>query len=367
MTDSPTDWVLNQCRELGFALACVCSAEASTFADHYDAWIAEKKHGEMAYLADHAEAVRDPNRVLEGVRSAVMVADLYHTRNDPPETPIVGQGRIARYARGRDYHTSIKARLHTLADRCRERWPEEQFRAVVDTAPIPEREFAVRAGLGWVGKHTLLIHPKIGSWLAIGGLLTTMDLPSDTPTITDHCGTCTRCIDACPTNAITPYSINASRCISYLTIEHRSSIDPAFFSKMQDWVAGCDICQEVCPHNSPRPGKNVGHRHPDHEPARQGFDLLDILGWDTKARSSALKGSALKRIKLDQFRRNAVIAAGNAINQRNLPALAFAIQTIADDPAEPEIVRSAARAVLKQQADQQRPSPEESSPRPEQA
>ena len=139
----------------------------------------------------------------------------------------------------------IKKRLFRLADLLRERWPDHHYKVAVDTAPILEREHAMRAGLGWVGKHTLIIHPRLGSWLLLGQIVTTLDIQPDEPAI-DHCGTCTRCIDACPTNCIEPYQLDAQRCISYLTIEHRSLIDHEFHSAMGDWIAGCDVCQEVC-------------------------------------------------------------------------------------------------------------------------
>src|SRR5262249_20142541 len=147
-------------------------------------------------------------------------------------------------------------------DSLRERFPAEQFRAFVDTAPVMEREHAARAGLGWIGKHTLIIHPRLGSYMLLGGVLTTMDIPAPAAQrrVTDHCGTCTRCIDACPTAAITPYSVDATRCISYLTIEHRGEIDPALHEGIGDWLFGCDVCQEVCPHNGGR-DQTPGTKH----------------------------------------------------------------------------------------------------------
>ena len=314
MSDTLASRVLELCAEHGFALAGICDASPTDRADELRAWLAAGKHGEMSYLADHLDARLDPDLVLEGARAAVVVADLYHTRSEPADRPDAAQGRIARYARGDDYHASIKKRLHALCDELIARHPEHRFRAFADTAPVMEREFAARAGIGWVGKHTLTINPSFGSWFFLGGILTTLGLepPADQPTITDHCGTCTRCIDACPTDAITPYAVDATRCISYLTIEHRSPIDPAFFEPMGDWIAGCDICQEVCPHNSPRPTPGVEARNDAYRPKRTGFDLLGVLGWSADDRAAHLRGSALKRIKLDMFRRNALVAMGNA-------------------------------------------------------
>ncbi|MEL7473589.1 MAG: tRNA epoxyqueuosine(34) reductase QueG, partial [Planctomycetota bacterium] len=293
--------------------------------------------------------------VLEGTRSVVMVADLYASRNDAEDPPVVagrggGWGRIARYARGRDYHSVIKKRLHRLADELIELHPGERFRAFTDTAPVLEREHAMRAGLGWIGKHTLLIHPELGSYTLLGGLLTTMRLeaPIDQRAEPDRCGSCTRCIDACPTDAITPYSVDARRCISYLTIERRAAIDERWFEGIGDWLVGCDICQEVCPHNSPRPpGHPSRHIEPNqaYEPRRDGFDALEVLGWDESARREAFTTSAMKRVTLDMMKRNALIVAGN----RPTPQLRVRIEKIAEDPAESEMVRATARLVLDRQ------------------
>lgn len=344
----PAAWILERCKAEGFALAGVCDALPTARGKELRDWLDADKHGEMSYLSNHFDASQDPNLVLDGARSVVMVADLYATRDEPAGEAKPGFGRIARYARGRDYHKEIKSRLHKICDECQDRWPGESFRTFVDTVPVNEREMAARAGLGWIAKHTLMINPKLGSWMLLGGFLTTMklDTPGEQIVHDDHCGTCTRCIDACPTDAITPYSVDGSKCISYLTIEHRSAIDDELAGGMQDWIGGCDICQDVCPHNSPKPAA-VGHeRNPVYEPTQSGFDLLDVLGWDAAARQEALRGSALKRIKLDQFRRNAAIAAGNALAEMDLPELAAKLEAVASDDSEPELVRQVARWAL---------------------
>ena len=311
------------------------------------AWLAAGKHGSMAYLAEHAELKADPSQLLEGATCAVMVADLYATRNDAPvETPD-GSGRIARYARGRDYHAVMKKRLHTLCDEIADRWSEARTRAFVDTAPVHERELALAAGLGWIGKHTLLIHPRAGSWMLLGGVLTTLDLEPNEREELDHCGTCTRCIDACPTQAITPYSVDATRCISYLTIERREPIDTSLERGMGAWIFGCDVCQEVCPHNSPR--RDGGDEaNAAYAGGRISFDLVDVLGWSEDARREAFAGSAMKRAKLGMMKRNAVIAAGNTI--RRLGAdhavsgrLHAALLALADDEGEDAGIREIAR------------------------
>ncbi|MEO1279532.1 MAG: tRNA epoxyqueuosine(34) reductase QueG [Planctomycetota bacterium] len=309
--------MLERCRELGFALAGVARVGPMRHADEMREWLAQGKHGSMAYLAEHAKLKADASQMLEGARCAIMVADLYATRNEPTDPVPNGHGRIARYARGGDYHKAIKKRLHRLCDEMAERFAECQTRAFVDTAPVHERELALAAGLGWVGKHTLMIHPRVGSWMLLGGVLTTLDLEVNQREEPDHCGTCTRCIDACPTDAITPYSVDASRCVSYLTIERREAIAADLQRGIGEWVFGCDICQEVCPHNSPREG-DVGQRSVAYEPGRASFDLVELLGWDEEARRVAFAGTALKRAKLGMMKRNAVIAAGNAVSRMGL-------------------------------------------------
>lgn len=299
----------------------------------------------MGYLAEQVGARFDPDLVLAGARSAVMVADLYHTRNAPADPTPAGHGRVARYARGRDYHDVIKRRLHVLCDELAAEHPGALFRAFADTAPVLERELAGRAGLGWMGKHTLNIHPVMGSWMVLGGVLTTLDLapPPEQERHADHCGTCTRCIDACPTGAITPGRVDATRCISYLTIEHRSPIDPALHGPMREWIAGCDVCQEVCPHNSPRVG-GVGEVLGEYAPVRSSFDLVALLGWSAEDRAAGFRGSAMRRIRLEMIRRNAVIAAGNELAEREDPGLRAAVESLRDDPSG--LVRETARAVL---------------------
>ncbi len=350
----PTDGVkpsaatraLGLCREQGFALTGVCDARPTDRGDELRTWLAEGKHGEMGYLAEHLDARLNPDLVLEGARSAIVVADLYHTRDASPDVPEPGRGRVARYARGRDYHASIKKRLHAACDVLQGEHPGHTFRAFTDTAPVMERELAARAGIGWTGKHTLTINPRLGSWFFLGGILTTLELepPPDQPAVEDHCGTCTRCIDACPTDAITPYSIDARRCISYLTIEHRSRIEPVYFERMGDWIAGCDICQEVCPHNSARPSPDPALAHSDYAPRGESFDLLKVLGWTAEDRAEAFRGSALKRIRLDMIRRNALVAAANAWRDTGEVAYLEAVRAAAHDEAE--LVRTTARDLL---------------------
>ena len=239
--------------ELGFSLCGVCPAVSPPGAERLDQWLAAGFAGEMQYLQGRRDAYRDPNRVLDGVRSIVMLAMNYRTAD--PIAPQAGKGRVSRYAWSDvDYHDLIRPRLNTLADFLVERIPDAIARGVVDTAPLLEREFAALAGLGWIGKNTLLLNRQHGSWFFLAALLTDVELIYDTHRETDHCGTCRACLDACPTGAFPqPYVLDASRCISYLTIELRDTIPHELRSGVQDWAFGCDVCQEVCPWNSRSP------------------------------------------------------------------------------------------------------------------
>lgn len=319
------DDILRRCGELGFALAGVTRAEASDQAAALREWLAQGKHGEMEWLARNVEERVDPGVMMPGARSIIMVADRYAGGGSVDPALPTGAGRVARYARGDDYHEVMKKRLHALCDALRAEHPGAEFRAFVDTAPVLEREHALRAGLGWIGKHTLLIHRDLGSWLLLGGVLTTLEIepPAGQQRSADHCGTCTRCIDACPTRAITPYSVDARRCISYLTIEHRGPIEREFHEAMGDWLFGCDVCQEVCPHNRSRDREGASDQTgesgvasresvaPAYAPRRSSFDLLEVLGWSEDDRRRALAGSAMKRAKLEMWKRNARIVAEN--------------------------------------------------------
>ncbi|MEZ6243816.1 MAG: tRNA epoxyqueuosine(34) reductase QueG [Phycisphaerales bacterium] len=341
--------LLDLARGLGFACAGVCGVEPSRWRDELRTWLDAGKHGEMGYLAQNSELRENPSRLLEGARSILVVADRYAPRGDADQpSAAAARGRIARYARGNDYHKVIKRRLHELCDRAREWRPDAEFRAFVDTAPVLERELAARAGIGWVAKHTLVINPALGSYLLLGGVATTLELeaPPEQPVVTDHCGTCTRCIEACPTNAITPYSVDATRCVSYLTIERRPRIAPEFFEGVRDWIFGCDICQEVCPHNSER-RTDVAPPIPDeYTPRRDSFDLLEVLAWTEEHRREAFKSSSMKRATLAMMRRNALIAAGNAIRERGDAGLKRRIEEIASATNEDEMVRQTAIDVL---------------------
>jgi epoxyqueuosine reductase len=295
-------------RRLGFDRVGICAASPSEYRAYFRRWLDNGQAGTMEYLARRFEERTDAATYLPGARSVICVALNYQV---PLEAaPQTGrQGRIARYALGDDYHALIKSRLHALADAVRAAAPEAQTRCGVDTAPIMEKELAARAGVGWVGKNTCLINSQIGSWLLLGEVITTLDLPHDPPG-TDRCGACTRCIDACPTRAITaPYQLDARKCISYLTIEHRSEIESPLKKQIGEWLFGCDICQEVCPWNNKAPLAIDPALQPRFTTGTLGIN--EVLGWRDEDYRSALRHSAIKRVKLPVLQRNALIVQGN--------------------------------------------------------
>ncbi len=342
--------VKRQAARLGFALCGVCEARPSDHADFFRGWLDEGRHGDMQWLAENVEVRLDPRKLVEGARSIICVAD----RIPGAQSEISDlQCRTARYARVTDYHKVLKKRLFKLADGLRERHPEHTFRVCVDTAPLMEREHAVRAGLGWIGKHSLLLNREVGSHLLLGAIVTTLVLPADEAEV-DHCGTCTRCVDACPTDAITPYAVDATRCISYLTIEHRSPIDPGLQDRMGDWLFGCDICQDVCPYVSkaehatgPLP---VGQSDASYPPLDTGFDPRKVIDWTEDDRRAHFRGSAMKRAKLDMIRRNALIVLGNRGVVREEPDVRRRVEAIAADADEMPMVRQAADHALNRAA-----------------
>jgi len=235
--------------EVGFAMAGVAPAVAPTGAARLGEWLAAGYAGEMHYIAERQEDYAHPERLLDGARSVLMFALDYRTAE--PRAPEPGEGRVSRYAWGsRDYHTIVRKKLYKIADAIKGWRPGSSTRCVIDTAPLLEREFAVLAGLGWVGKNTLVLNKGRGSYFFLASVLTDATLEYDTPHETDHCGTCTACLDACPTQAfVAPRVLDASRCISYLTIEHPGLPSPELREGLGEWLFGCDVCHDVCPWN----------------------------------------------------------------------------------------------------------------------
>jgi epoxyqueuosine reductase len=273
----------------------------------------------MRYLVDRREAYNHPSHVLDGVRSIVMLAMNYRTAE--PAAPQAGEGRVSRYAWGdADYHDLIHERLDVLATVVRENVPAAQVRGVVDTAPLLEREFAQLAGLGWIGKNTLLLNREQGSWFFLAALLTDVELAYDTALESDHCGTCRACLDACPTGAFPrPYVLDASRCVSYLTIELRAAIPVELRDGVGDWLFGCDVCQEVCPWNSRAPlsGEAAFAPRGDNHP----IDVVGLFDLDDEAFRNRFRRTPLWRAKRRGILRNAAIVLGNNPLPQAVPAL----------------------------------------------
>jgi epoxyqueuosine reductase len=307
--------------QLGFRFAGICSAVAPPSYGRFQDWLAQGFAGEMRYLGDRLPAYEHPRHVLDGVRSLLVLAMPYHSAG--PSAPQPGQARVSRYAWGGDYHSLIWERLDRLAEWLKREVPCCQVRGVVDTAPLLEREFAQLAGLGWIGKNTLLLNRELGSWFFLAALLTDVELEPDEPFTADHCGTCTACLDACPTNAfVAPYVLDARRCISYLTIELRGAIPHELREGVGDWLFGCDVCQDVCPWNTRE--HNAAHTdEPAFQPAEgmNPVDLAVLFNLDEAAFRARFRHTPLWRAKRRGILHNAAILLGNHPHEPAIPAL----------------------------------------------
>ena len=328
---------------LGFALAGTCPAVAPPGAERFQEWLAAGYAGEMRYLSDRADAYQDPAHVLDGVRSILMLTMNYRTAE--PIEPAAGQGRVSRYAWGGHYHDLIHERLTQLAEFLRSCIADAKVRGVVDTAPLLEREFAQFAGLGWIGKNTLLLNKTAGSWFFLAALLTDAELAYDAPHATDHCGTCRACLDACPTDAfVAPYVLDARKCISYLTIELRSSVPEKLRPGIGNWLFGCDVCQDVCPWNHRAPmGEEVTFQPGE---AINPVDLIALFDLDDAAFRARFRETPLWRAKRRGILRNAAIVLGNHPTPAAIPALTRGLTD-----AEP-LVREACAWALERQESQ---------------
>lgn len=329
---------------LGFARIGIAAAGPPPRQEEFRRWLAQGHAGVMEnWLKRHEPLRGDPQRLLVGVRSVIMLATDYSAvaPGDAAEPVEQGRGRVSRYAWGDDYHDLLRARVNTLAAWLREQVPGCATRGVVDSAPLAEREFGWLAGLGWFGKNTMLIHPAAGSFFFLSGLLTDLVLPVDAPIEVDHCGTCTACLDACPTGALpAPRVLDARKCISAVTIEDHGPVPDELRAGLGDWVFGCDICQDVCPWNR--------HAPVSHEPAFQprggdtSLSLAEILTLDDVGFRRRFQGSPVLRAKRAGLARSAAIALGNRPDPEAAPALAQALR----DP-EP-VVRDAVAWALEQ-------------------
>jgi epoxyqueuosine reductase len=301
--------------ELGFSDVGVSRAEPLD-GGRYLAWLAEGRHGEMSYMERNADLRLQPELLLPGVKSIVSLSIDYHPGVEPP----VGdptQGAISKYAMGRDYHKVFRQRLAHFTEHLRGLLPEMGWRSFSDAGPVLEKVWAQKAGLGWIGKHTNLISRKRGSWFFLGEVLVDQDIEPDLPG-PDFCGSCRRCIVACPTQAIVaPYVLDARRCISYLTIELRSAIPEELRPDMGNLVFGCDICQDVCPWNR----KSRVGGDPEFSERSAEYSLANFARFDAEKFAGRFSGTPVMRTKWRGFLRNVVVAMGNSKSREFLPHL----------------------------------------------
>jgi len=338
--------VRNAALQTGFDLVGISAAVAPTGFEHLQAWLSRNYEGEMQYMRRREDAYEHPDGVLPGTKSVIVTALNYHaaTSDDEPNNASpngAATGRVASYANGTaDYHNVIRRMLKQLGAALHEAVPGCRTRPVVDTAPLLERDFAKIAGLGWFGKNTMLINKHAGSWLFLGALLTDVELEPDAPHDTSHCGTCTRCLEACPTDAFPePFVLDARKCISYLTIELRDQPIPhELRDGMQDWVFGCDVCQDVCPWNRKSSDTTVTEFQPADD--LSPLDLRWLLSLNDDEFRQRFRKTPFDRPGRSGLLRNAAIAAGNSGDVSLIPPL---VQCLTDE--EP-LVRGAAAWAL---------------------
>ncbi|HEU4621436.1 MAG TPA: tRNA epoxyqueuosine(34) reductase QueG [Burkholderiaceae bacterium] len=311
-------------RELGFADCRIADANVGDAAERYRQWIAHGRHGEMDYMERHAALRADPKTLLPDAMRAICVRADYLPAHSQPDwreqawdsTHDPLRATVSRYAHGRDYHKVLRHRLATLAERItHEIGDAHQYRVFTDSAPVMEVELAMKAGLGWRGKHTLLLNRDGGSMFFLGGLYTNLPLPMDEPTGA-HCGSCSACMDICPTRAIVgPYELDARRCISYLTIELKGPIPVDLRPLIGNRIYGCDDCQLICPWNKYAHVSSLRDFDPRHGLDRAS--LLELWSWTDEDFLSRTQGSAIRRIGYERWRRNLAVGLGNALRQTN--------------------------------------------------
>ena len=299
--------------ELGFQQVAITDVELDAQHAHYNEWIERHYHGEMGYMERNIDKRLHPPELVPDTLSVICVRLDYLVEEQQDPISLLDHPDLAylsRYALGRDYHKLIRKRLQAFADRIREACGDMGYRVFTDSAPVLEKALAVKAGIGWQGKHSNILHREHGSWFFLGEIFTDMRLEIDAP-LENHCGRCTSCIDICPTAAIVePYVVDARRCISYLTIEHRSEIPVEFRTAIGNRIYGCDDCQLVCPWN--RFAKYTSE--PDFQPRHglDGISLMECYAWTEDEFMRRMEGSAIRRIGYQCWLRNIVIALGNA-------------------------------------------------------
>ncbi len=340
--------------EEGFDRAGIATLEASEYGDEFSAWVERGDNASMEWLGRRVEERLNPASRLEGAKSAVCVALHYPARGQDESDLWSG---VARYAHGDDYHDVMMRRLRRLGDRIERSYPGSRTRSYVDTGPLLERELGQRAGLGRIAKNTMLLS-RSGSYFLLGEVLTTLDL-SPGETLPDLCGNCTRCLDACPTDALTqPYRLDARRCISFWTIEHRTDLPEEIERDLGEWTFGCDICQQVCPWNEERnPRRSQAERAsdlalPEH---RRGLDLVELVTLDRDCYVETFRRSAMKRAKLDGLRRNAAAVLANEAlallqeggsDERVMVIVSALVESVGQQSESGVGARAAARALI---------------------
>lgn len=352
-----TERIKQKAVELGFDCVGIAPAGRAPHADAYRQWLKKGHHGDMSWLEKNPERREDPGQVVPGAQSVISLGISYFIEDPPPQLwNDPSRGRIARYAWGPDYHDVITPKLKALAGFMRAEVPGSHNRYYVDTGPVLEHESAWQAGQGFIGKHSLFIHPEYGSYVFLADIITDCELDLDTPTgaqgkewtspnktSAGTCGSCRRCMDICPTHAFpAPYILDSRLCISYLTIELRESVPEALRPKMKNWIYGCDECQEVCPwvRRYSSPGKEPFLRF---DPATSIPELLDIIQLDEEGFRKRFKGRAIKRTKRRGLLRNAAVAIGNWGPPEAIPVLE---RCLADpDPILAEHVRWALKKI----------------------
>jgi len=319
MNSATTDFVAlaNEIRtwskDLGFDDIGISNTELSAHEAHLMNWLDKGHHGEMQYMSEHGTKRSRPSDLIPGTIRIISTRINYQAPEAEDEERVLAnneQAYISRYALGRDYHKVIRKRLQKLADKIQDEVGPFGYRAFVDSAPVLEKALAEKAGLGWIGKHTNLINKECGSWFFLGELYTDLPLPVDAP-VEDHCGTCSACMDVCPTDAIiAPYKLDARRCISYHTIELKSSIPIEFRKAMGNRIYGCDDCQLYCPWNRFEQKSELADFA-----VRNNLDapnLIDLFNWGEEEFLNKTEGSAIRRIGYEQWLRNIAVALGNA-------------------------------------------------------
>ncbi|MBI5474751.1 MAG: tRNA epoxyqueuosine(34) reductase QueG [Ignavibacteriae bacterium] len=300
--DTATERVKAKALGLGFTKVGIARADALTEeSEHLREWLSRGYHASMEWMSRNIDKRTDPRVIVPGAQSVICVAMNYYTPAEHSNDPAVG--KISRYAWGDDYHDILGEKLKLLWAWMQHEFPGAEGRYYVDTGPVMDKVWAERAGIGWIAKHTNVITPEVGSWVFLGEIITTLKLDCDSPA-TDHCGTCSLCIEACPTEAIVaPYVVDANKCLSYLTIEHRGEIGGDVVNQFENWIYGCDVCQDVCPWNRKFSTETEEERFSPRE-FNVAPRLAELQNMLQEEFSSRFKGSAIKRAKLEGLQRN---------------------------------------------------------------